>query len=66
MSHKGTSFELIEERWRTERMYEDLKGELGIDHFEGRAFAFLLNDSRAGEHRAQRGGREQCDRFSPG
>jgi SRSO17 transposase len=25
-------------RWRTERMYEDLKGELGLDHFEGRSF----------------------------
>lgn len=27
---------LIKERWRTERVYEDLKGELGFDHFEGR------------------------------
>jgi SRSO17 transposase len=26
------------ERWRTERAYEDLKGELGLDHFEGRSF----------------------------
>ena len=26
------------ERWRTERVYEDLKGELGLDHFEGRSF----------------------------
>jgi SRSO17 transposase len=30
--------ETIKERWRTERMYEDLKGELGLDHFEGRSF----------------------------
>jgi hypothetical protein len=29
---------LLKERWRTERMYEDLKGELGFDHFEGRSF----------------------------
>ena len=29
---------LFKERWRTERMYEDLKGELGLDHFEGRSF----------------------------
>jgi SRSO17 transposase len=29
---------LIKERWRTERVYEDLKGELGLDHFEGRRF----------------------------
>jgi len=26
----------IKDRWRTERVYEDLKGELGLDHFEGR------------------------------
>jgi SRSO17 transposase len=29
---------IFKERWRTERMYEDLKGELGLDHFEGRTF----------------------------
>jgi SRSO17 transposase len=29
---------LLKMRWRTERMYEDLKGELGLDHFEGRSF----------------------------
>jgi SRSO17 transposase len=29
---------MVKERWRTERMYEDLKGELGLDHFEGRSF----------------------------
>jgi SRSO17 transposase len=29
---------VFKERWRTERMYEDLKGELGLDHFEGRSF----------------------------
>ena len=28
----------IKERWRTERTYEDLKGELGLDHYEGRRF----------------------------
>ena len=28
----------IKERWRTERVYEDLKGELGFDHYEGRRF----------------------------
>ncbi len=26
------------QRWRTERVYEDLKNELGLDHFEGRSF----------------------------
>ena len=26
------------QRWRTERIYEDLKGELGFDHYEGRSF----------------------------
>lgn len=30
---------LLKERWRTERMYEDLKGELGLDHFEGRRYS---------------------------
>jgi SRSO17 transposase len=29
---------ITKERWRTERVYEDLKGELGLDHFEGRSF----------------------------
>jgi len=28
----------IKQRWRTERVYEDMKGELGLDHFEGRSF----------------------------
>ena len=29
---------IFKERWRTERAYEELKGELGLDHFEGRSF----------------------------
>lgn len=29
---------VLQERWRTERAYEELKGELGLDHFEGRTF----------------------------
>src|SRR5271165_6803920 len=29
---------ITKERWRTERVYEDLKGELGLDHYEGRSF----------------------------
>jgi SRSO17 transposase len=28
----------IKQRWRIERSYEDLKGELGLDHFEGRSY----------------------------
>jgi SRSO17 transposase len=28
----------IKERWKTERAYEELKGELGLDHFEGRSY----------------------------
>ncbi len=29
---------LVMQRWRTERVYEDLKGDLGLDHYEGRRF----------------------------
>jgi len=29
---------LVKERWRTEKAYEEMKGELGLDHFEGRSF----------------------------
>jgi SRSO17 transposase len=29
----------IKERWRTERVYEDAKGELGLDHYEGRTYS---------------------------
>jgi SRSO17 transposase len=29
---------IVNERWRTERVYEELKGELGLDHYEGRSF----------------------------
>jgi SRSO17 transposase len=28
----------VMQRWRTERIYEDMKGELGFDHYEGRSF----------------------------
>lgn len=27
---------IIKQRWRTEQLYQELKGELGLDHFEGR------------------------------
>jgi SRSO17 transposase len=29
---------IVKERWRTKQAYEELKGELGLDHFEGRSF----------------------------
>lgn len=29
---------MLKQRWRTERLYEDLKTELGLDHYEGRRF----------------------------
>ena len=28
----------LKDRWRTERLYEDLKGEVGFDHYEGRSW----------------------------
>lgn len=28
----------VKNRWRVERSYEDLKGQLGLDHYEGRSF----------------------------
>jgi SRSO17 transposase len=28
----------IKQRWRIERTYEDMKGEFGLDHFEGRTY----------------------------
>lgn len=38
----GTSkrrlIQLLKERWKTERIYQDFKGELGLDHFEGRRY----------------------------
>jgi SRSO17 transposase len=39
---KSTTFRelvrLTKQRWRTERAYEDMKGEIGLDHFEGRTY----------------------------
>jgi SRSO17 transposase len=35
---KKALIRIIMQRWRTERVYEDLKGELGLDHYEGRRF----------------------------
>ena len=29
---------ILKERWRTEQAYQEMKGELGLDHFEGRSF----------------------------
>jgi SRSO17 transposase len=29
---------VYKERYRTERVYEDMKGELGLDHYEGRSY----------------------------
>lgn len=28
----------VKERWRTERVYQDFKNQLGLDHFEGRSY----------------------------
>jgi SRSO17 transposase len=29
---------ILKERWRTEQAYAEMKGELGLDHFEGRSY----------------------------
>jgi SRSO17 transposase len=29
---------IVKERWKTERVYEEMKGELGLDHYEGRSY----------------------------
>jgi SRSO17 transposase len=29
---------VVRQRWRTERMYQDAKGEFGLDHYEGRSY----------------------------
>jgi SRSO17 transposase len=42
LSSRMTKKQLIRlamQRWRTERVYEDLKGELGLDHYEGRRYS---------------------------
>jgi SRSO17 transposase len=36
-SHKQV-VRVLKERWRTEQAYQEMKGELGLDHFEGRSF----------------------------
>ena len=38
LTTKKALIRAVMQRWRTERVYEDLKGELGFDHFEGRSF----------------------------
>jgi FOG: Transposase len=37
-STKKQMARIIKERYRTEQVYRELKGELGLDHFEGRRF----------------------------
>jgi SRSO17 transposase len=34
---KASIVRIVKERWKTERVYEEMKGELGLDHFEGRS-----------------------------
>ena len=34
---------IIKERWHTEQVYAELKGELGLDHFEGRSYPAWRN-----------------------
>jgi SRSO17 transposase len=41
LSERMTKKEIVrvtKERWKTEQVYQELKGELGLDHFEGRSY----------------------------
>lgn len=35
---KNKLVKIVMQRWRTERAYQELKDELGLDHYEGRRF----------------------------
>ena len=69
---------LLKQRWRTERVYQDMKGDLGLDHFEGRLFrgwhhhvsfalccyAFVTAErARRFPHRGTKGSSNRCDRM---
>jgi SRSO17 transposase len=70
---------LIKARWVCEQMHQQLKEELGLDHFEGRswrglhhhallcqlAFAFLQHLRLGGEKRLRRDGRRTAARAEP-
>ena len=68
---------VTKERWRTERVYEELKGELGLDHFEGRSFAgwhhhisvvlccFAFVVAERVQHFPPSQGRQDTDRSAP-
>lgn len=45
---------LVMQRWRTERAYEDLEGELGLDHDEGRRYFPCNPDARGRRPRQHR------------
>jgi hypothetical protein len=38
-------------RWKMELDYEQLKGELGLDHYEGRSWLWVAPSHRAAERR---------------
>ena len=40
-------------RWKMELDYKQLKGELGLDHYEGRSWLGLAPPHRAGQRRAR-------------
>lgn len=76
---RRTLVRAVKQRWRTERAYQDLKGQLGIDHFEGRrysgwhhhvsialcCYAFIVAErTRLSPPAARRAHRDDPDRFA--
>ena len=52
-------------RWKMELDYKQLKGELGLDHYEGRSWLGLVSPHRAGDRRPRVPHPRAAEPFSP-
>ena len=52
-------------RWKIELDYKQLKGELGLDHYEGRSWLGLVSPHRAGHRRPRVPHTRAAEPFSP-